>query len=276
MRLLLNAILAFAIAFVLAVGLATIANAEPIVLTTQNTVVFRGVVTDSAVVQAQLEIYNLQQRRGLKNYPIYLVFDSPGGSIDAGLSFIEGVKLTPNLKTITIFGASMASAIAQALPGSRLLTANGTMMFHRAQGSFRGYFEKGEVESQLEVSKAMVRSMEQTNASRLRMSLADYKSLVVNELWLFGSNNLTYRAADSIVDIVCTRELINKKVTSKEDNVFAMLFGGGGEVTFSGCPLLRAPLVTSGDVVKYLIPNVENYATITKKLSDEKSIRGLY
>lgn len=241
------------------------AQNETVVLTTYNTLTFRGEVNDLSVLDAQLKLTELVVRRGVKAYPIYLVLDSPGGSLDAGMTLIEFTKTVPNLKTISIFAASMASAIAEALPGERLALSSGTMMFHRAAGGFRGHFEVGEVESQLMFAKTIVIQMEVTNSSRMKMNLDVYKEIVHNELWLFGQNNINYRAADRLVDVVCTPTLIKKTETGTIEMLLSLFGGGSQQVEFSGCPLLRSPRSGAG-ARKYLVPSITNYNVLTKKV----------
>lgn len=208
-----------------------------IVLTTANTVTFRGVVDGTSITKAQLKLVDLVKLRGKAKYPIYLVLDSPGGSIVAGQAFIEFAKNIPNLETITIFSASMAAGIVEALPGKRNITENGILMFHRASGGFEGQFEEGELESQLSLWKKIVRSMEQKNADRLGITLADYKARIVNEWWLFGSQAVLEKGMDQTVDLVCSQALIDER-----ESVHQQVFIFTIESEFSGCPLFRAPL----------------------------------
>lgn len=197
-----------------------------ILLTTANTVNLRGEINEFSVLRTQEALAKLEAARGSKDYPIYLVIDSGGGSIHDGLSFIEFAKTIKNLHTINLFAASMASAIQQALPGKRIGLANSVSMFHRASGGFQGQFSDGEVESRLKFSKDMVALLETANASRLQMSLADYKVKIVNELWIVGADNLTQHALDEIDTIKCETSLMDKAEVS-------------GNTIFSGCPLFR-------------------------------------
>lgn len=225
---------------------------DKIVLNTRNSVTLRGPIDSSSVQKAQLQLTHAVINRNKPTDPIYLVLDSPGGSIEDGLTFIEFAKTIPNLHTISIFSASMASAIVEALPGERLLTNNGMLMFHRAAGGFSGQFEDGEVETRLMMAKSIVRSMELVNANRMQMSLDTYKGLVVRELWLYSNQAIAYRAADRLVDIACTRELIesNEKLTI---NVFIFSV----ELVFSKCPLFRAPLDDNQNI--YQVPFMSNF-----------------
>lgn len=213
---------------------------EKVVLDTKNTVTLRGEITGQSILKAQLELASIYARRGLDTYPLYLVLDSPGGELDAGTDFIEFAKTVPNLHTVSMFAASMASAIAQALPGKRLVTNNGEMMFHRASGAFYGQFEVGELESRLYRSKKMVQRMESQNFTRMRMTREDYKRLTKDELWLDSDESLKFRAADKVVDLYCTKELIDGRTTLEIEMVFF-----NGTITFSKCPLFRYPVTNS-------------------------------
>lgn len=213
------------------------AQARALVLTTQNTVTYRGPVNGESATTAMLQLQAAVKARGKATYPIYLVLDSPGGSIMAGSMFIDFVRLLPNVHTVTMFSASMAAGIVEALPGKRYITKNGILMFHRARGGFEGQFNEGELESQLRLWKAIVTAMEQVNADRCSMPLSEYKDKVVNEWWMYGQEAVDQKAADEAVDLVCTQELLNSRSTLVIDGIF-----GSFKLSFSGCPLIRVPL----------------------------------
>lgn len=221
---------------------AGIANAaQPILLGTANTVTLRGEINDESAQAAALELMHLSVQRGSQSYTIYLVLDTPGGSIAAGEDLIEVAKSIPNLKTVTIFAASMGSAIVQALPGERLMVDSGIQMFHRAAGRVGGQFETGELESRLEFYKKMVRKMEKRSADRMGMSLKLYKQKVKDEMWLISDEAIEGKAADKIVSLACTETLSAKKqVISMEIFIFKI------DLEYSGCPLLRSPTPVAG------------------------------
>lgn len=212
-----------------------------ILLGTANTVVLRGEINDESATSAALQILNLANQRGDKNYPIFLVLDTPGGSIDAGESFIEIAKSVRNLHTITLFAASMGSAIVEALPGNRYILDSGILMFHRAKGGVSGQFETGELETRLDFYKRFVRRMEQRNADRMNMSLADYKTAVKDELWMTSGDAIERGGADRVVTVTCTNALIEK-----QESVTVEAFIFRITLNFSGCPLLRAGTIAPG------------------------------
>jgi ATP-dependent protease ClpP protease subunit len=228
-----------------------------ILLTPDNAVTIRGEINEETIGKVQTKLAELNSLRGLRVYPIYLVLDSPGGDINVGLSFIEYAKTIPNLHTINLFAASMASAIQQALPGKRIGYPYAISMFHRAAGGFQGHFAEGEVESRLDLAKQMVAILENQNAYRLKMSLPDYKKKIMSEYWLVGRANITGNAIDEIHTVKCSDSLIEKKET-----MAFRVFIFSIDVTFSQCPMFRY-----GSVVKNLKDYLEHKKEFNKKLT---------
>lgn len=213
------------------------ADAANINLTTGNAVIWRGVIDEDSVTSKQLKLVELVKARGKATYPIYLVLDSPGGSIYAGEAFIAFAQTLQNVHTIAIFAASMASAIVESLPGRRYVTSNGILMFHRAKGGFEGQFEEGEVEQQLALWKSIVRGMEQRSANRVGLSLEAYKAKVKDEWWIYGFDNVTQNTADEIVSLTCSQALIDQR-----EVIVSQFFIFSVKQVFSGCPLFRGPI----------------------------------
>ena len=209
---------------------------KTIELNTKNAVIIRNEISDTSVSKAQLDLAKKVTERGTKGYTLYLVLDSPGGDISAGLNFIEFAKTIPNLETVTLFSASMASAIVEQLPGKRNIIETGILMFHRAAGGVNGQFESGELESRLGFYKKLVREMEQVNADRMSLSLDTYKSKVKDELWILGKDAVQSKAADEIVNISCSSDLLNTSA-AEQFTVMGMFTIG---VKFNGCPLIKA------------------------------------
>lgn len=214
---------------------------DVITVTTKNSIIFREEVSETSVASLMKEVVrvNSESPKG----PIYLFLDTPGGSVDAGEDLIQFLKQYPRIKTVTIFAASMGSAIVQASSNERLIVKNGIMMFHRARGGFRGQFETGEVESRLKVAKNVIYTMEQRNAKRMGLSTHDYKNIVKDELWMDALESIGRNAADRVVEIKCTKQALEKK-TLKTVTVDTMFGPTSLEILESSCPLLRYPDIT--------------------------------
>lgn len=213
---------------------AIISDAKQLLLTPENTIILRGIVSDNSMYELRKKLFAADEARKDKRQPIYLVIDSPGGSVSAGDAFIHAIAPhIENIQTVTMFAASMAAGIVQGLPGKRLIADNGTLMFHRASGGVEGQFEDGELESRLSYYKSFVRLMEQRNANRMNMTLALYKDLVKDELWMLGREAISMAGADEVVTLKCSPELIKQR-TKGIMQIFVFVV----EVTSSGCPVI--------------------------------------
>lgn len=232
--------------FLFSLLVATCANAKTITLTASNTVAIRGPVSGRSVGEWSEKVVTLHLKRAGASTPIYLVLDTPGGDIDAGLSFINFVRTIPNVETISIFAASMGSGIVEGLPGTRYVTSNGILMFHRATVGLEGQINSGEFESRLSMVKRVVDTFENQNAQRMCMSKDAYSAAVKDELWLIGKEAVHRRAADAIVDIKCADELLSSSTTSTI-SFFIFSF----KVQFSSCPLLRSGRAAQADEKNY-------------------------
>lgn len=208
-----------------------------VLLTSKNTVTIRGPINPESIATAQLELSRLDFQRGRGKYPIYLVLDTPGGDVSAGLSFVQYAKTLRNLKTITLDAASMGAMIVQLLPGERLVTDNSTFMFHRASVRMGGQIENGEMESRLAHIKKMIRKVGVKIAKRMGLDYISYSQKIVNEWWMYGDEAIEQKAADREVSLICARELTEKYTTTK---IRVLIFETVAK--FSKCPLFRGTI----------------------------------
>lgn len=206
---------------------------KQLLITPKNSVIINEAISSGSVDRALKELVELNRNRKSSS-PIYIVLNSPGGSIMAGNKLINFVNTLENIHTVCMFCASMAHAISQGVKGTRYATHDNIMMAHRAKGGFSGQFEDGEVESRLKLFKALVRSMELRNADRIGISLRSYKEKVKDEWWTYGEDSEDLDIVDELVSIKCSQELIDKKVKSVKMTMFGPI---QGEET-SACPLL--------------------------------------
>jgi ATP-dependent Clp protease, protease subunit len=199
-----------------------------------NTVTLRGEVNGEVVQRVMKEISALRAAKPKET--IYLVLDSPGGEVQAGGVFIEFLKGQENIKTITLFAASMASGIVEANKGERLITSSGILMFHRAVIGLKGQID-GEIESELAFFKSMIEDLEKMNAERMNMSLREYREKIKDEYWIHGKQAVDKKAADKVVVIKCSNELINATSTIEFRSFF-----GNATIEYSKCPLFSDPV----------------------------------
>lgn len=203
-------------------------------LTENNHVLFKGVVNAKSVAEASRALLKLS----FKTKPgdkIYLVIDSPGGSIIDGLDFVQlFISIPRDVECVAIKAHSMAHHFLQACPGKRFGIRNMVSMAHRASGTFEGSFNKGEIEDQLEFWTGIVQSMEQVNADRMKLTLEEYQAKAKDEYWCHGKSCIKKNFVDEITQVTCSKELIESSTTETVHTFF-----GRFTVSYSKCPLLR-------------------------------------
>lgn len=205
-----------------------------ITLEAKNTITLRGPVTGSSVAKIMKQMKQLS-RSLPKSTPIYLVLDTPGGSIVDGLDLIDFAKALPQkVHTVTLFAASMGFQIAQNLENRYIIT-NGQLMSHRASVAGLSGQVKGELETRYKMIRRSVDYLDFVAATRMGMKMADYEKMVVPEYWVYGFDAVGAKAADEQVLVKCGDSL-----DGSEDIEYDTMFGPV-TVTFSQCPLIKNP-----------------------------------
>lgn len=210
------------------------AHAETIELTKENSVVLRGEVDAMSVAKVQAELF----KKAEAGNDLYLVLDTPGGSVDAGNSLIDSVKgMKVKVHTVTLFAASMGFQIVQNF-GDRLVTRSGVLMSHRASGGVQGHMP-GEINTRMSFYMDDLERLDLAAAKRMKMPLKAYQSLIRDEYWTQGRKAVKERAADRVVDVRCGSDM-----TGTTDETIYTFFGPV-KVTMSECPLIQGPLAVS-------------------------------
>lgn len=207
-----------------------------ITLTEDNSVVFSEAVTSDYAALKTIEI----MRKSINRKPLYLILNTPGGSVFAGLAFIDAVKaLGIPVHTVTLFAASMGYQIVQEL-GTRYITASGTLMSHRGAVSGISGQVPGELNSRIGHISQILDGMASRAASRVKMTKSAYKEAIVNELWTSGEDAVKTKHADVLADVVCDSKLIKGTYRQTVLTIF-----GQATVVFSKCPLITSPISIS-------------------------------
>lgn len=230
---------------VVAVAINTLAKDTPasspkptILLEKKNTLSLRGPVTEDSVAELQAKALEMSHILSPKD-TIYLVLDTPGGDVTAGLSLIATLQGLPQkVVTITSFAASMGFITVQNMTGERYILPNGVLMSHRASGGSRGQIP-GELNTRVGFWTELIESVEKECASRMNLDVPKYKELIHDEYWTRGDKAVSERAADKVVLARCAQDI------SGETTVNVSTLFGKVRVVFSNCPLITAPLEIS-------------------------------
>lgn len=210
-----------------------LAKSATITLTEQNSVLFNQQVSGEYTAKKTLEVL----AKSAKASPVYLVLDTPGGSVAAGLQFIDAIKsLDVKVHTVTIFAASMGYQIVQEL-GTRYILPSGTLMSHRGAVSGMSGQIPGELTSRVTFLQSLLDGMSERAAKRVGVSKKDYDASIVNELWVYGQAAVLSNHADEVANVRCSKELINGTYQDKVTSIF-----GAANITYSKCPLITAPI----------------------------------
>lgn len=143
---------------------------------------------------------------------VYLVLDSPGGSVLAGARLLEYIKHSGK-NVITVCDnlcASMAFQIFEA--GSRrLMTEKAILMAHPASGGAQGTIEN--MFELIKMYKSYVDRMDADVAKRSGIEYSKFKALVADNIWAETPEALALGLADGVVHLN-----VKTSVTSFGDN----------------------------------------------------------
>lgn len=230
--------------------------AKEIVLTESNTVSLRGPVDRSSIGDVIAELGKLSQTANEKD-PIYLVLNTPGGSVMAGLELMQYMNtLRRPVHVVANFAASMGFHILQSSK-VRYVTRYGTIMSHRASGGFEGDIPQ-QISSRLKHIIDLVGKMDEQVVARTngKFNKETYAELIRDEYWSVGTTSIKDGFADELADLKCDNTLNGTVTKIIRFAIFE------AEVKFSKCPLISAPVSE----------NSENRAEVDKFLN---SIRKL-
>ena len=164
--------------------------------------------------------------------PLYIYFDSPGGSVFA-VSRMIGILKSSDIKTICVarYAASAAFMLFEYCH-ARYILPDGILMSHNWAGTFSN--EAPRIKTLFEVVDRIVENIDKPIAKRMKLDFKEYKRLINNNLWMDVQYAEKYNAIDGVVHkLTCSKSLLKKRIKSTTRGYFR------SKITYkSGCPLI--------------------------------------
>lgn len=241
---------------------------DKIVLTEQNTMSLNGPVNSSSMTGLMLKLKELNKIETTE--PIFLVINSPGGSIYDGFDFIRfAASSKRKINTITIFAASMGFQIVEAL-GDRLVTSYSTLMSHLARGSLGNLEFPGQLDSRYQHILSHLIEQDKFVVSRTngKQTLDTYVNLIQKEYWANSQKAISDGFADKEVVVECDKSLDSTYIQVIDLGMFSL------NAEFSKCPLITSPIslqIATGE--NYVIENKLDIKAEYNKFFELKNIK---
>lgn len=211
------------------------ANADLITLNKNNFVLLADEVNEITMAQTSMALMEKCALNPGKD--LYLLLYSPGGSVSDGKTFIDFANALPcKINPVTMFAASMAYQISQNMSGTRYILPSGILMSHRASVSgISGQFP-GEIYNRMNYLMDMVTELDKRTATKIGISLEQYRKEIHDELWLTHDIALRRNHADKSALVTCDSSLAGTywKDIPTQFGVF--------KVKMSNCPIILGPL----------------------------------
>lgn len=150
------------------------------------------------------------------NDAIYLLIDSPGGSVMDGAMIISAIEASkaPVYTVCMQLCASMAAMIHQ-YGSERYAVDRSILMFHPASGGVGGTLEQ--MRSRLGYIYKYVTKMNAHVASRTGLELNKFQEMYMPELWLDAEDALSLRFVDKIVSVDVPEQALELITIPTED-----------------------------------------------------------
>jgi ATP-dependent protease ClpP protease subunit len=204
-------------------------KSSTLVLSDENTITIRGEITGETASKAILAIQKIKGKEAT------IVINSPGGSVIAGNQIVDAIRSSrAKITCIPLIAASMAFVITQACD-VRVALPSTVMMQHQISGGAQGPYE------QMKSSFAFMTSLrdegDEMQASRMKISVEDFRKMVLSDVFFTGKTALAANAVDSIGSARCSESSVDQTYTEE-----MMIFIFKVQLVWSKCPLAVAPL----------------------------------
>ena len=156
-------------------------------------------------------VEQLKKLESESSEPIYLLLDSPGGSVFDGATLIS--QMEASIYTVcTRLCASMA-AMTHSYGAKRLILDRAILMYHPASGGVQG-----QVPNMVSLLKSITRYIDRMNANivgRSNLNREEYERLVAYEIWIDSEDSVKKGLSDEIVSLDVTNRPLSLDVANR-------------------------------------------------------------
>jgi ATP-dependent Clp protease protease subunit len=168
---------------------------------------------DESVLQ---QISQIQQLAAMSSEPIYLLLESPGGSVFDGYKLLSAMESSraPIYTVAMGLCASMCSVILE-YGAKRYMFDRATLMFHDAAGGFQGEMKK--MQTRMNYVNRALEKVDRAISAKIGISYDKYTALHQNELWLDAEDALKLHFIDAVVATEYPMMLQTERVPPPEE-----------------------------------------------------------
>lgn len=243
---------------------ASLASTQSVTLTPDNLLVLRGEVTDASMGKLMHAVLAKRAQA-----PLYLYIDSPGGSVSAGMDFIKAVKVSNvRLTCIANTAISMAFAILQEACAERLIVDTSVLMQHMVSYGLEG--PEPHNYTMASFIHSMSYDLYRRQATRLGMTFDQFYVKIRDDWWMWGNESIVNKAADRIVEVKCSQQLLN---SFTEETVRVLFFTI--KLRFNGCPVISTPILMPAGPAEEKARNTPEFHDAVQRVLDTFNARSL-
>lgn len=133
--------------------------------------------------------------------PIWVLIDSPGGSVIAGAQIISAIESSGvEVNTVCLSLCASMGAIIHQHGTKRYMVDRSFLMFHEASGGVAGTMPQ--MLSQLKSMNRYINKMIAKIATRAGMSFQDLNSKLAAELWVDAEDSLASHFSDGTINVL--------------------------------------------------------------------------
>lgn len=172
---------------------------------------------DSTINDGNVKKWSEQMNK-LTSNPINIFINSPGGSVHAGLQFINimnwYMKQGKIINCIALTAYSMAFNILQHCSNRYVMTASILMQHQISLDGLGGQMEN--LINYFNMINSISKTINEYVSKRLNMTLNDYKNKINNDWWMTAQTALENNVVDRMVIVGCDSELYNTFATRED------------------------------------------------------------